>query len=137
MNLNQITLPAVNIADSVAFYRTMGFEQIVDSPHYARFKATQGDASFSLHEVADIKPPTQVVVYFESASAAQLDAQVAQLQARGLVFSQLPRDEPWLWREARLQDPAANVICLYYAGENRLDPPWRITTAIDQKLTNF
>ena len=32
----------------------------------------------------------------------------------------------WLWREARLVDPSGNVICLYHAGENRLNPPWRV-----------
>ena len=33
---------------------------------------------------------------------------------------------PWLWREARVADPAGNVVCLYRAGENRLHPPWRL-----------
>ena len=37
-----------------------------------------------------------------------------------------PRDQPWLWREAYLRDPAGNLICLYHAGENRRNPPWRI-----------
>jgi len=51
---------------------------------------------------------------------------VATLQHAGLSFMQEPRDEPWLWREARLLDPAGNVVCLYRAGANRLNPPWRI-----------
>ena len=51
------------------------------------------------------------------------------LQARlapepGLVHDAV--DQPWLWREARLQDPSGNVICRYHAGENRLNPPWRV-----------
>ena len=123
MKLNQVTLPALDVRASVAFYRTMGFELIVDAPHYARFKSTVGDATFSVHAVESIAGPSGVVVYFECES---LDEQVAALEAKGLRFMQTPRDERWLWREARLLDPSGNVICLYYAGENRLNPPWRV-----------
>lgn len=123
MELNQVTLPALNVAASVAFYRNMGFELIVDAPHYARFKSTVGDATFSVHAVEALAESPKTVVYFECAA---LDRQVAALKAKGLQFLQEPRDEPWLWREARLVDPAGNVICLYHAGANRLHPPWRV-----------
>ena len=126
MELNQVTLPALDVAASVAFYRKLGFELIVDAPHYARFKATVGDATFSVHAVDALHATPQTVVYFECAA---LDEQVAALKARGVAFEQDPRDEPWLWREARLRDPAGNVLCLYHAGENRLDPPWRVRAA--------
>lgn len=122
MNLNQVTLPAIDVPASVAFYRTMGFELVVHAPHYARFKSTQGDATFSVHAVNEPLEPGKTVVYFECSA---LDQQVEDLRARGILFAQLPRDEPWLWREARLLDPSGNAICLYHAGENRLDPPWR------------
>ena len=123
MELNQVTLPATNVAASVAFYRKMGFEIIVDSPHYARFKSVVGDTTFSIHAVDGTGAPSKTIVYFECSA---LDEQVAQLQAKGIQFTQEPRDEKWLWREARLRDPAGNVICLYHAGENRLNPPWRV-----------
>ncbi len=126
MDLNQVTLPAVDLPKSVAFYRKMGFELIVDSPHYARFKATAGEATFSVHEVENLPAPSPTIVYFECAA---LDEQVTALQAKGLEFAQPPRDERWLWREARLLDPAGNIICLYHAGENRLNPPWRVKGA--------
>ena len=122
MEPNQVTLPALDVAASVAFYRKLGFELIVDAPHYARFKATVGDATFSVHAVDALHATSQTVVYFECAA---LDEQVAALKARGVAFEQDPRDEPWLWREARLRDPAGNVLCLYHAGENRLDAPCR------------
>ena len=123
MNLNQATLPALNVAESVVYYRRMGFELIVDAPHYARFKCPQGDASFSVHQVGAVLGESNVVVYFEDAS---LDQTVRELQARGVQFMQEARDEPWLWREARAKDPSGNVICLYWAGVNRLNPPWRV-----------
>ena len=123
MELNQVTLPATDVAASVAFYRRMGFELIVDSPHYARFKATAGNATFSVHAVEAMAESSKTIVYFECSS---LDEQVAALKARGVQFAQEPRDERWLWREALLVDPSGNVICLYHAGENRLNPPWRV-----------
>lgn len=124
MNLNQITLPILDYATCVEFYRRLGFTQIVDSPpRYARFECPDGDATFSLHTVDALPASTGVVIYFE---CADLDQKVAALQAAGIVFTQLPQDERWLWREARLKDPAGNELCLFHAGANRKHPPWRI-----------
>ena len=123
MNLNQVTLPATDIARAAAFYRRLGLVQIVDSPHYARFECPEGESTFSIHRVDHVPAESGVVVYFE---CAQLDERVAQLQAAGIDFTRLPADERWLWREARLRDPDGNVLCLFHAGENRRNPPWRI-----------
>jgi catechol 2,3-dioxygenase-like lactoylglutathione lyase family enzyme len=123
MDLNQITLPALDLRDSVDFYTRMGFLQIVDSPGYARFECPDGDATFSLHAVEAMSPESGVTVYFEHEA---LDELCAELQARGFDFEQEPVDRPWLWREAILIDPAGNRICLYRAGENRKRPPWRV-----------
>ena len=123
MNLNQVTVPALNVAASVDFYRRLGLELIVSSPHYARFQCPKGESSFSVHLVSEVAQQSQTVVYFEIES---LDEQVKQLQREGLVFTQEPQNKGWLWREARITDPSGNVICLYWAGTNRLNPPWRI-----------
>lgn len=124
MNLNQVTLPATDLERSVAFYRGMGFHLIVHSPpRYARFECPDGDSTFSLHHVENPVADTGVVVYFE---CARLDETVAGLQQAGYEFTRPPADERWLWREARLADPAGNVVCLFHAGANRKHPPWRI-----------
>ena len=123
MNLNQVTVPALDVDASVKFYERLGLELIVRSAHYARFSCPQGEATFSVHLVPELKGPSDIVVYFETAS---LDEKVASLQRAGMRFMQEPRDEPWLWREARVADPTGNIICLYWAGANRLNPPWRI-----------
>lgn len=124
MRLNQVTLPATDYAASVDFYRRLGLIQIVDAPpRYARFEGPDG-ATLSIHAAEAAAPGA--VVYFES---DDVDAEVRRIEAAGLVFDQQPRDETWLWREARLRDPAGNVICLYHAGENRRFPPWRLATA--------
>ncbi|MFC0101491.1 bifunctional hydroxymethylpyrimidine kinase/phosphomethylpyrimidine kinase [Sphingopyxis terrae] len=120
--LNQITLPATDYAASVAFYKQMGLTQIVDSSAngYARFEAANG-VTLSIH-VGD-GDAGGTTTYLESGA---LDAWVAYLARRGVRFDQMPRDEEWGWREARLTDPAGNRLCLYQAGEYRRHPPWRI-----------
>ena len=120
--LNQITLPATDYAASVAFYKQMGLTQIVDSSAngYARFEAANG-VTLSIH-VGD-GDAGGTTTYLESGA---LDAWVAYLARRGVRFDQMPRDEEWGWREARLTDPAGNRLCLYQAGEYRRYPPWRI-----------
>ena len=102
----------------------LGLELIVNSPHYARFKCPEGDSTFSVHLAAEAPSPS-VVVYFE---VADLDETVRKLQNNGMSFFQEPRDEPWLWREARISDPSGNVVCLYTAGVNRINPPWRVAS---------
>lgn len=127
MNLNQITLPITDFDRSVAFYRDMGFTLIVHSPpRYARFECPVDDSTFSLHAVDQPTGNTGVVVYFE---CSDLDAKVAALRAAGFEFAKLPTDERWLWREARLTDPSGNVVCLYWAGDNRKSPPWRVAAS--------
>ena len=120
--LNQFTLPASDYAASVAFYKQMGLTLIVDSTEngYARFEATNG-VTLSIH-VGD-GAAGGAVTYLESGA---LDAWVAYLARRGVRFDQMPRDEEWGWREARLTDPAGNRLCLYQAGEYRRYPPWRV-----------
>ena len=107
MNLNQVTLPATDVAASVTFYRRMGFVQIVDAPHYARFECPVGEATFSIHAVADIADSTGVTVYFEN---EDVDGLCERLQQQGFEFLQLSADQSWLWREARLTDPAGNTL---------------------------
>ena len=114
--LNQVTLPLA--PGAIDFWRTLGLRQIVatEDGHYARFEA-KGGATLSLEQDA---APT---VFLE---CEDLDAEVARLRAAGVAFDHLPVEQPWLWREARLTDPAGNRVCLYQADENRRFPPWRL-----------
>lgn len=123
MRLNQLTVPVINLEEAVAFYLTLGFRQIVYSPHYARFSAPEGDTTFSLH-VQDAMPTGAGILFYLECD--ELDDTVEKLKTKGVKFDSMPTDERWLWREARLTDPSGNRICLYHAGENRLNPPWRI-----------
>lgn len=124
MNLNQVTLPCTSYDASVAFYRQLGFKQIVASPpRYARFECESG-ATFSLHLSSVAQSPAEgAVIYFE---VKNLDATIASLKDKGIQFDSDPVDQSWLWREAYLRDPAGNKLCLYFAGQNRRFPPWRL-----------
>lgn len=124
MNLNQVTILSTDVARSVDFYSQLGLIQIVDSvPRYARFVCPDGNSTFSVHSTEMPVGNDGTVVYFE---CEELDSRIAELKARGIAFESEAEDKPWLWREAYLRDPDGHRICLFYAGENRLNPPWRI-----------
>ena len=122
MDLNQVTLPVSDMDEATAFYRRLGFLQIVDTPHYARFECTEGGSTFSL-SLDSGGAENSSVIYFEH---EDLDELVSSLKKRGVEFDQDPIDMSYLWREAILRDPSGNKIKLYWAGENRMHPPWRV-----------
>lgn len=125
MNLNQVTVPSLDVSRAAAFYEKLGLKLIVNAlPNYVRFECPQGEATFSIHKVAALPKGEGVKVYFES---ADLDTEVARLKSEGVIFDTEPVDEPWLWREARLKDPDHNQLVLFKAGVNRKNPPWRVT----------
>ena len=121
MNLNQVTMPVTNIPSAVSFYKQLGFKLIVDTKHYARFECPEGDSSFSLSLHPNVE--NHSTVYFEHEA---LDEWVERLIEAGIEFHQLPTEQPYLWREAILYDPSGNKLILYWAGKNRLYPPWRV-----------
>lgn len=126
MNLNQVTLPVKHMDKAAEFYLKLGFIQIVDTPHYARFECPEGGSTFSLSLESD-EFTNGTVIYFEHEA---LDEWVHALQSKGIEFTQAPEDQTYLWREASLYDPSGNKIKLYWAGENRLNPPWRVDKKI-------
>lgn len=123
MNLNQVTIYSEKSVESVEFYRKLGLRLIVDSlPRYARLECPDGDATLSVHETENAAE-SNIVLYFE---CKDLDEKVEALKNLGLEFEQEPTDQTWLWREAYLRDPSGNRICLFYGGEIRKNPPWRV-----------
>jgi len=124
MDLNQVTILATDVPACVDFYRTLGLRMIVDSaPRYVRFECPDGVSTLSIHRTEGTVAAGGAVIYFE---CEDLDEQVARLRSTGIEFESEPEDMRWLWREARLRDPAGNRICLYRAGKNRRYPPWRV-----------
>jgi len=124
MNLNQITIPSLDVAKATEFYKTLGLKLIVEAlPRYVRFECPDGDATFSIHKVESLQKGDGITIYFEDEN---LDALVSRLQAKGIIFTSEPEDMSFLWREAHLKDLDGNNIILFHAGKNRKNPPWRI-----------
>ncbi len=124
MNLNQVTIYSTDVSVSVEFYKKLGLKLIVDSiPRYARLACPDGGATLSVNMTEEVSPNSSIVLYFE---CEDLDAKVNELKNLGLQFESEPIDQSWLWRETYLRDPNNNKICLFYAGENRQNPPWRV-----------
>ena len=125
MNLNQVTVPSLDVEAATSFYEKLGLRLIVDArPHYVRFECPVGEATFSVHKVDSLPSGEGTYVYFE---LEDLDDKVDALITMGIEFDEMPEDRSWLWREARLLDPDGNKIILYRAGENRKNPPWRVS----------
>ena len=124
MDLNQVTIPSVDLQRSVSFYQSLGLKLIVHAPpRYARFACPEGNSTFSIHLVDQLPQDSGIAIYFE---CQNLDQKVQHLIQEGIEFQMLPTDQQWLWREARLKDPDHHQLVLFYAGENRKNPPWRI-----------
>lgn len=124
MNLNQVTVPVRDVAASILFYQKLGLRLIVSNlPSYARLECPDGDATFSLHQSDRLPEGEGVWIYFED---SDLDTVIQDLLSHGVAIETMPEDKPWLWREARLKDPDGHQIILYYAGDNRKNPPWRL-----------
>ncbi len=125
MNLNQVTIPVKDMAAAVKFYTTLGMTLIVDTPHYARFSCPEGNSTFSL-SLNDGEFINGAIIYFEY---EDLGEWVIELKGKGIEFVQDPTDQRYLWKEAVLVDPSGNKIKLFWAGENRLDPPWKVNNS--------
>jgi predicted enzyme related to lactoylglutathione lyase len=124
MNLNQVTVWTNKPIETVRFYQKLGLKIIVDSlPRYARLECPDGESTLSVHETESVSNVSNITLYFE---CKNLDGEVKRLQNLGLLFENEPIDQSWLWREAYLKDPNGNNICLFHAGENRKNPPWKV-----------
>jgi catechol 2,3-dioxygenase-like lactoylglutathione lyase family enzyme len=127
MNLNQITLEVSDLDRSIKFYQTLGLNLIVSSGNpYARFELPDGEATLSLHVVEEPPRAGGVRLYFEVPDVA---ARVSELESAGIKFETQATEQRWLWTEAWLADPDGHRLCIFHAGKNRKNPPWRLEDA--------
>ena len=96
MNLNQVTIPSIDVEKATVFYKTLGLKLIVEAlPKYVRFACPDGDATFSIHKVDVLPKGHGITIYFEDEN---LDDIVSRLQSKGIIFNRLPEYKSWLWR---------------------------------------
>jgi catechol 2,3-dioxygenase-like lactoylglutathione lyase family enzyme len=129
MHLSHVTLFVADVARSRSFYRALGFEPIVDESHYCRFLTRldegTGDETLSIERRSGpIAPAAQLGLEFPSREA--LDRYVQGLPARGITLTEELVERSWLWRDARIVDPDGHEWMLFFAGDNKLNPPWRV-----------
>lgn len=131
MRLNHVTLAVSDVECSAGFYARLGLVQIVAAyPDYARFVAPQGDTTLSLHRVERTALEPSASIHFE---VEDVDRAVEQLKQAGFGFVCDPVDQLYLWREAILLDPDGHRLFIYHAGQNRLDPPWRLSGDVGEQ----
>lgn len=124
MNLNQITIPSLDVETATEFYKKLGLQLIVEAmPSYVRFLCPEGDTTFSIHKVESLSKNHQTIIYFE---VDNLTETVSFLKQKGIIFDTEITKQSWLWAEIKLRDPDQNPIIIYTAGENRKNPPWLI-----------
>ena len=129
MRMSHVTLFVTDVARSRSFYCALGFELIVDECHYCRFLTRtdegSGDETLSIERrPGPLAPAAQLGLEFPSRDA--LDRYVEGLSARGLSLAEELVERSWLWRDARILDPDGHEWMLFFAGKNKLDPPWRV-----------
>lgn len=91
MNLNQITIPSLDVEKATSFYITLGLKLIVNaSPNYVRFVCPDGHATFSIHKVEKLPIGNGPAIYFEDDN---LDELVDQLQQKGIIFTSEAEDK--------------------------------------------
>ena len=124
MNLNQVTINSTNPNGLIEFYSALGLQLIVDSaPRYVRFLCSDGNSTLSIHKQDSERTNNAVTLYFETST---LDEDVNRLKSINITFNTEITAQEWLWTEIELNDPDGNTIILYSAGNNRINPPWRV-----------
>src|SRR6266852_8856828 len=113
-----------DVAAALGFYVDhLGFKLLENFQHqgrsvYARLKSPRGSTSIALHLVAPGEELRTggVRLYFE---VRDLERFCEHLESAGVQFSQKPKQMPWGWRHAYLDDPDCHEISLYSAGTKR------------------
>jgi catechol 2,3-dioxygenase-like lactoylglutathione lyase family enzyme len=121
VQLNHVMIYTTDVPRAVRFYTRLGMAVVGTAPGYARLRCPQTDSTLALHEAEAGVPvgAEGIRLYFE---VADLDGVCERLAADGIVFKQMPKDMPWGWRHAYIDDPDGHELSLYWAGDKRLRP---------------
>ena len=122
---NHAMIYSRDVAAALRFYvDQLGFKLIENFQHegrsvYARLKSPRGSTTIALHAVApgDELHTGGVRLYFEVQGLEQF---CEQLESAGVQLSQKPKQMPWGWKHAYLNDPDGHEVSLYSAGAKRL-----------------
>ena len=122
--LNAIGIVAVDMAESIRFYRLMGLdvpetpdEGHVDTflPNGVRFMLDSEETMTSFMEGWSRETGNQVGIAFECASPAEVDEIYTRVTEAGFHGEKEPWDAFWGQRYAILKDPSGVDVSLYAA----------------------
>ncbi len=122
---NHAMIYSRDVAAALRFYTdSLGFKLLENFQHegrsvYARLKSPRGNTTIALHAVApgDELHTGGIRLYFE---VQDLERFCERLESAGVQFSQKPKQMPWGWKHAYLNDPDGHEVSLYSAGAKRL-----------------
>jgi catechol 2,3-dioxygenase-like lactoylglutathione lyase family enzyme len=108
--ISAVTLPVANMPDSVAFYRTLGFDVSYGGAHASFTTMRTGESVVNLRRSEEKPGPIECEhrVIFR---VRGVDALYRVLVERGLTPT-VPRDAEWGERYCELRDPDGVVISL-------------------------
>ncbi len=122
INFNHTIVNVTNVKKSTKFYQTLlGLKLIEEAPGYARLTSPNKTFTIGIHELEKgMKLPFNegIRIYYE---VGDLDNYCRKLSEKGINFTQPPKDMPWGWRHAYINDPDNHEISLYFAGNKRFE----------------
>ena len=98
-----LSLPVSDVAHSVAFYQQLGFQVEQQGPQFALLRLGEGTLGLLKTRLQEESRTLRQRIHVEL-STDNLDALYAELQAKGVTFSEPPHDEPWE-RAMAMPDP--------------------------------
>ncbi len=124
LDFNHAMVYSKDVAAALRFYADrLGLIVLEKFQHqgriaYARLKSPKGSNTIALHQVAPGEElhTGGIRLYFE---VKNLEAFCAELESQGVQFSKQPKQMPWGWRHAYLDDPDGHEVSLYWAGSKR------------------
>ncbi len=123
LSLNHVMVYVRDVPRALEFYEAkLGFRRIESyGDGYARLESPGGGTTMALHraEPERDRGSDGIRLYFE---VDDLEAFCERLAARGVAFLEPPKQMPWGWRHAYLEDPDGHEISIYRAGAARFRP---------------
>ncbi len=90
MNLNQVTIPSLDLEKSVPFYEKLGLKLIVDAPpNYVRFECPSGSSTFSVHKTTQLPTGERVFIYLNSFMCLNISKVTASAASGALISSSI------------------------------------------------
>ena len=91
MNLNQVTIPSIDVVRAMNFYKKLGLKLIVHTHDaYVRFECPDGDSTFSIHQESEIIKRTLRDMYDENTKNIIIEGNEGYKKAQNFMKMMMP-----------------------------------------------